>query len=181
MTEVRQLKLEPLTREAFAPFGDVPEMSGRPPDFEGVGTHAWILDYAEGGTAELLAVNSWYQGFPSRGSSATSTSRRRLLPSDRRRPESPSPRQPIRATRNPSPLPTRCEPSSSRSRWATSCGAGRGTHSTGSPLYPSEANFVMVTTAETTHELKTVELANWRLTQDVDYTERLGITFELVL
>ncbi len=62
MTEVRQLKLEPMTREAFAPFGDVPEMSGRPPDFEGVGTHAWILDYAEGGTAELLAVNSWYQG-----------------------------------------------------------------------------------------------------------------------
>jgi ureidoglycolate lyase len=169
--------------EAFARFGEVMQMTDqhRPPDFEGVGTHAWIPDYEEGGQTQLMAINSWYQGlhftrlerhfdvtqtFVALGPSASAVAV--AAPTDPNDPDAiPSPDD-VRAFLIDKPMGYILK----RGTW----------HSLDRyPLYPPEANFVIVTTKETTDELKNVEQANWRLTQDVDYAERFDASFEIVL
>jgi len=183
MAKVRTLQLEPMTPEAFAPFGEVMQTDdrSRPPDFEGVGTHAWIPDYDEGGQTQLMSINSWYQGlrftrlerhfdvtqtFVALGPSASAVAV--SAPTDASDPDAIPAPDDVRAFLIDKPMGYILK----RATW----------HSLDRfPLYPPEAKFVVVTTAETTDELKNVEQANWRLTQDVDYAERFDVSFKIVL
>src|SRR5439155_17709439 len=47
------------------------------------------------------------------------------------------------------------------------------------PLYPAESRIVIITSQETQVELETADQGDWRLSQQVDYQERFGITFQL--
>jgi ureidoglycolate hydrolase len=47
------------------------------------------------------------------------------------------------------------------------------------PLYPAESRLVIISSQETQVELESADPAGWRLTQQVDFEARFGITFEL--
>ncbi len=47
------------------------------------------------------------------------------------------------------------------------------------PLYPAEFRIVIISSQETQVELETADPADWRLTQQVDFEARFGITFQL--
>lgn len=47
------------------------------------------------------------------------------------------------------------------------------------PLYPAESRLVIISSQETQIELETVDRAEWRLTQQVDFDASFGVTFEL--
>ena len=49
------------------------------------------------------------------------------------------------------------------------------------PLGESESRIVMLTSRSTQLELQTKAQADWRLTQQVDFTQELGVTFQLVV
>lgn len=47
------------------------------------------------------------------------------------------------------------------------------------PLYPAESRLVIISSQETQVELETADRAGWRLTQQVDFEARFGVTFQL--
>ena len=47
------------------------------------------------------------------------------------------------------------------------------------PLYPAESRLVIISSQETQIELESADPADRRLTQQVDFEARFGITFEL--
>jgi hypothetical protein len=50
-----------------------------------------------------------------------------------------------------------------------------------SPLADEPSQIVIISALPTQEELETAPQARWRLTQDVDYVARFGVTFELVV
>jgi ureidoglycolate lyase len=62
VTTTHRLKVEPLTREAFAPFGQVIAPPDRKPDFEGLsGTRVWGLDFELDGRLQFGFVRVPHQ------------------------------------------------------------------------------------------------------------------------
>lgn len=56
MTELVEIALEPLTAEAFAPFGQLITARDEPPVFEAAHLKAWQMDFAVDGEIELMYV-----------------------------------------------------------------------------------------------------------------------------
>jgi ureidoglycolate lyase len=62
MARVHRIQIEPLTPEAFAPFGTVIDVGHRPPDYVGTsGTEAWHMAF-ESGRPLVSLLRTPYQG-----------------------------------------------------------------------------------------------------------------------
>jgi ureidoglycolate hydrolase len=61
MTEIVDVVLEPLTAEAFAPYGRPIDKGDGPPDFEGPHIASWRMDFAVDGEIELMYVRYFHQ------------------------------------------------------------------------------------------------------------------------
>ena len=64
MATVRKLKIEPLTEEAFRPYGELISAKDRTPDYENeAGSKVWSSDVQVDGAPQLVLVRGQYLGF----------------------------------------------------------------------------------------------------------------------
>src|SRR5690349_10902196 len=62
MVTIHRVKLEPLTDDAFAPFGQLISAKARTPDFETAsGTRGWAVDF-QSGRPLIMLLRTPYQG-----------------------------------------------------------------------------------------------------------------------
>ena len=61
MTETIEVALEPLTADAFAPYGQLITARDEPPAFEAPHLDAWRMDFAVDGEIELMVVRYIHQ------------------------------------------------------------------------------------------------------------------------
>lgn len=61
MTETVEVALEPLTADAFAPYGQLITARDEPPAFEAPHLDAWRMDFAVDGEIELMVVRYIHQ------------------------------------------------------------------------------------------------------------------------
>ena len=61
MTKIVEIALEPLTADAFAPYGQLIAPSAEPPSFEASHLEAWQMDFAVDGEIELMYVRYIHQ------------------------------------------------------------------------------------------------------------------------
>jgi ureidoglycolate hydrolase len=61
MTKIVEIALEPLTADAFAPYGQLITARDEPPAFEGSHLEAWQMDFAVDGEIELMYVRYIHQ------------------------------------------------------------------------------------------------------------------------
>lgn len=181
MSLVHQVKIEPLTDEAFAPFGEVISAKERPPDFEtGSGTQGWAVDFSSGRPLIML-LKTRFQGLRfsklERHFNVTQT----FLPLG----GSPA----VVAVAPPSTDRTAI-PAPAAVRAFLLDGAqgyvlGHGTwHSLDRfPLYPPDTRWVIITDRETQEDLLAAYRGQggWALTQEADYAATLGLAFEPTL
>ncbi len=183
MPTVHHLRIEPLTDEAFAPFGQVVSVKDRAPDFKTEsGTEGWAVEFRSG-TPLVMLLRTPYRplGFSrlERHFSVTQT----FLPLG----GSPA----VLALAPPSSTDDREKiPGPSEIRAFLLDGTkgyvlARGTwHSLDRfPLYPPDTSWVIITDHETQQDLTSAYAGQggWQLTQEVDYAARFGATFALTL
>lgn len=182
MTRLHRIRIEPLTEESFAPFGELLQPHVRPPDFRGVASVGWRAGFEIDGTVEVMLLHTEFAGLrfgklerhfnvtqsfvPVAGVPAAVVVAEPTDPDD------------------PAAIP---DPTDLRA-FLLDGTAGyvlrRGTwHSLDRyPLYPGAFDVVMLTAKETTHELQTAPREQWGLTQVVDYREHQpAIEFQLEL
>jgi ureidoglycolate lyase len=182
MATVHTVKIEPLTDEAFAPFGQIISAKDRAPDFETEsGTRGWAADF-QAGTPLLMLLRTPYRGlsftklerhfnltqtfFPMGGSPAVLAVA----------PAGSGDREQV-----PSPSDVRAFLLDGSAGYVL----GRGVwHSLDRyALYPPATQWVILTDHETQKDL-TDGYAGKRpaqLTQEIDFTARFGVTFALAL
>lgn len=185
---VQELHVERLTEDAFESFGQVLLPGSDGPDFRGVSTHAWIMNFEAKGATQLMTLVSWYQGltFPmlERHFAVTQT----FIATG----GSPS----VVAVAQAGDLDDRDHPPKPGDVRAFLVEPGNGYllhcgtwHSLDRfPLYEPGATWAVITTAETTDELKEAPseqwagtAEGWSLTQMYNYEEERGIVFRFVL
>src|SRR5262249_38248385 len=178
---VHQVKVEPLTGEGFAPFGQIISAKARAPDFQtGSGTEGWAVDCVAGRPPVML-LRTPDQGLrfskPERHFPMTQT----FLPLG----GSPAvvavaPPSTDRAA-IPAPRDVRAFLLDGSQGYALA----RGTwHSLDRfPLYPPDTRWVIITDHETQDDLLAAYTGRggWALSQEVDYRARLDVTFAIEL
>ena len=182
MATVHTVKVEPLTDDTFAPFGQIISAKDRKPDFETKsGTRGWAVGF-ESGTPLLMLLHTPYKGLTfsklERHFNLTQT----FLPMG----GSPAvlavaPPGTGDRERIPSPSDVRAFLLDGTKGYAL----GRGVwHSLDRyPLYPPATEWVIVTDHETQNDLTAgyAEKRPAKLTQEVDFAARFGVTFALTL
>lgn len=181
MPTIHEVTIEPLTEEAFAPFGQVISAKDRPPDFRTEsGTEGWAVDF-RAGRPLLMLLRTPYRGLRfsklERHFNLTQT----FLPLG----GSPAavavaPPSPDRSA-VPDPRDVRAFLLDGRSGYALAPGTW---HSLDRfPLYAPDTRWVIITDHETQDDLLAAYggRGGWQLTQEVDYGARLGLTFALTL
>jgi ureidoglycolate lyase len=178
---VHHVKVEPLTEEAFAPFGQVISAKTRPPDFKTEsGTEGWAVDF-HAGRPLLMLLRTQYQGLRfsklERHFNLTQT----FLPLG----GSPA----VLAVAPPSPDRTAVPAPGDVRAFLLDGSLGyalaRGTwHSLDRfPLYPPDTRWVIITDHETQQDLLTAYAGRggWQLTHEVDFRDHAGCEFALTL
>lgn len=181
MLLLHQVKIEPLTDEAFAPFGQLISAKDRPPDFETEsGTQGWAVDFSSGRPLIML-LKTRYQGLrfsklerhfnltqtflPLGGSPAVVA----VAPPSTDR------------TASPAPAEVRAFLLDGTKGYVLAHGTW---HSLDRfPLYPPETRWVIITDRETQDDLLAAYRGQggWTLTQEADYAAERGLAFELTL
>ncbi len=183
MPSVHQLKIETLTDESFAEFGQVISVKDRPPDFRSAsGTEGWAVDFRAGHPLVML-LKTPYRGLnftklerhfnltqtfiPLGGAPAVVAVAAASLAGDRET--------------VPSPDRVRAFLLDGTKGYALAPGTW---HSLDRfPLYPPDTRWVIITDHETQEDLNAAYAGQggWKLTQEVDYAVRFGVTFALAL
>jgi ureidoglycolate lyase len=179
---VAQIKVEPLTEAAFAPFGEVISAKGRSPDFRGEsGTEGWAIDFRSG-TPLVMLLRTPYLGLRFSKLERHFNLTQAFLPLG----GSPA----VLAVAPPGPADRDAHPAPGDVRAFLLDGTvgyalGRGTwHSLDRfPLYPPATQWVIITDRETQDDLTAAYAGRggFELTQEVDYEKALGVTFALAL
>jgi ureidoglycolate hydrolase len=181
MATVHEVEVEPLTEDAFAPFGQIISAKARPPDFRTEsGTEGWAVDFRSGRPL-LMLLRTPYQGLRfsklERHFGLTQT----FLPLG----GSPA----VVAVAAPSPdrsaVPAPAEVRAFLLDGTKGYALGRGTwHSLDRfPLYAPDTRWVIITDHETQEDLLAAYggRGGGQLTQEVDYRTRFDLTFALTL
>jgi ureidoglycolate lyase len=181
MGTVRELPIEPLTEEAFAPFGQIISAKERAPDYRTEsGTEGWAVDFRSGRPLVML-LRTQYQGLRfsklERHFELTQT----FLPLG----GSPAvvavaPPSSDRAA-IPDPAEVRAFLLDGTKGYALAPGTW---HSLDRfPLYSPDTRWVIITDHETQQDLLTAYSGKggWKLTQEADYRARFDLTFALTL
>jgi ureidoglycolate lyase len=181
MPTVREVTIEPLTEEAFAPFGQVIAAKARAPDFRTEsGTEGWAVDFRAGRPLVML-LRTPYRGLRFWKLERHFTLTQAFLPLG----GSPA----VVAVAPPSPdrsaIP---DPADVRAFLLDgSCGyaLAPGTwHSLDRlPLYAPDTRWVIITDHETQDDLLAgyEGRGGWQLTQEIDCRARFDLTFTLTL
>jgi len=182
MTSVHTIRVEPLTEDSFAPFGQVIEAKNREADFRGGGvSRGWFVDFQADGTTSVgvsrvicqaLSFKRMERHFavtqsfiPLYGMPAVVAVAALTDPND------------------PASVPKPEDVHAFLIDGTKGYMLYKGTwHSLDRfPLKPPSAAFVIVSTHETTADLKLAYegKGGFKLTQDVDFEKKFGITFEM--
>jgi ureidoglycolate lyase len=179
MTTIVRVRVEPLTDEAFRPFGEILSPKSTPPDFQGVGSAGWKSGFDLDGRAQVMTYRSDYTGLQVRHLERHFAVTQTFIPLG----GTPA----VVAVAPPTDPDPDALPAPEQVRAFLLDGSAgyvlkRGTwHSLDRyPLEPRPADIVIITERETQDELEQVEQARWTRTQQVDYLERLDVLFELV-
>jgi ureidoglycolate hydrolase len=181
MPTVQQVPIEPLTEDAFAPFGQLISAKARTPDFKTEsGTEGWAVDFGSGRPLIML-LRTVYQGL------RFSKLERHFNVTQSFLPLGGSPAvvavAPPSADRAsvPAPAAIRAFLLDGSQGYALA----RGTwHSLDRfPLYPPDTRWVILTDHETQNDLLAAYSGKggWELSQEVDYRARFDVTFALTL
>jgi ureidoglycolate lyase len=181
--KTHQVRVEQLTAEAFAPFGDVIALGQRPPDFvgTGLGTEGWNVNFFAASSVRVALIHGPYHGM-------------RFSKLERHRnvtqsfiPLGGSPAVIAFAEPTDADDPTAVPDPGQVRAFLIDGTQGylmkRGTwHSLDRhPLYRRGCEFVILTDQATQTELEHSPRGQWQLTQDFDYATERGISFELVV
>jgi ureidoglycolate lyase len=182
MATVHEVNIEPLTDDAFAPFGQIISAKDRAPDFHTAsGTRGWAVDF-QSGMPLLMLLHTPYRGLSftklERHFNVTQT----FLPMG----GSPAvvavaPADSGDGARGPAPSDVRAFLLDGTKGYAL---GRRVWHSLDRyALYPPSTQWVIITDHETQQDLTAAYAGRgaMRLTQEVDFAERFGVTFALVL
>jgi ureidoglycolate hydrolase len=177
MSRIVSIPVEPLTEEAFQPFGELLSIKDRPADFQGVSSTGWKAGFEATASPAIMLLSSRYVGMQfnllERHFNVTQT----FIPLG----GTPS----VVAVAGPTTKDEIPQPESLRA-FLIDGSAGyvlhKGTwHSLDRyPLGPPSAEIVIITSQDTQQELETVDQASWKLTQQVDYEAEYGVTFEII-
>jgi ureidoglycolate lyase len=180
MARVHRIQIEPLTPEAFAPFGTVIDVGHRPPDYVGTsGTEAWHMAF-ESGRPLVSLLRTPYQGLRFRTMERHFHVSQAFIPLGG---------EPAAVAVAPPSADLDAVPELEAIRAFLLDGSKgyvlhRGTwHSLDRfPLRPPDTRFVMLTDRETQDDLTAAYAARRpaALTQEVDLEQVLGATIELV-
>ena len=180
MERTVRVKVEPLSEEAFQPFGEVLGPKVRPADYQGVNSVGWKAGFESSSAPVVMVLSSRYAGLCfsrlERHLNVTQT----FIPLGRV-PAIVAVAAPTAEDRGavPAPEDVRAFLLDGTAGYALKRGAW---HSLDRyPLHPPSAEIVIITSRDTQEELETVEREQRRLTQEVDYAARFGVTFELQL
>lgn len=181
MPTIREVTIEPLSEEAFAPFGQIISAKERPPDFQTEsGTEGWAVDFRSGRPLVML-LRTPYRGLQfwklERHFNLTQT----FLPLG----GSPA----VVAVAPPSsdraiiPDPTEVRGFLLDGTKGYALAPGTWHSLDRLPLYAPDTRWVIITDHETQQDLLTAYSGKggWNLTQEVDYRARLDLTFALTL
>jgi ureidoglycolate lyase len=183
MPTVHQLRIEPLTEEAFAPFGQIVSVKNRAPDFKTEsGTEGWAVDFRSG-TPLVMLLRTPYRP------PAFSKLERHFNVTQTFLPLGGSPAvlalAPPASTDDREKIPGPTEVRAFLLDGTKGYALARGTwHSLDRfPLCPPATEWVMITDQETQQDLTAAYGARSqaRLTQEIDYAARFGVTFALTL
>lgn len=181
MPRTHSIDLEPLSAEAFAPFGQLIAMPERPPVFEGPHIQSWRMDFSAEGPVELMYVRYRHQPLRTHRLERHFTVAQSFIPLDGR----PS----VMIVAGPTDAADRAalpHPDSVRAfylegttgvlLWPAAWHA-----LTRFPLHPEGGAFVMVTARATQQELEeqTRSGAEPGLTQVVDLGSAFGVELEV--
>jgi ureidoglycolate hydrolase len=181
MQALREVRIEPLTDDAFAPFGQVIAVGERAPDFKTEsGTEGWAIDF-QAGRPLVMVLRTLYQGLrfsklerhfgltqtflPLGGSPAVVA----VAP--------PS----VDGAAVPDPAAVRAFLLDGTKGYALAAGTW---HSLDRfPLYPPDTRWVIITDHETQNDLVSAYggRGGWELSQETDYRVGAGLTFVLSL
>lgn len=180
MPRLVPIKAELLTAEAFAPFGELLSSTARPADFNGLNSDGWKAAFTATGSTLIMTLSSRYSGLRfgklERHLNVTQT----FIPLGRI-PAVVAVAAPT--DDDPAAIPAPEDVRAFLIDGSVGYVLKRGTwHSLDRfPLYPPSAEIVIITSQDTQEELEHAPRETWRLTQEVDYTARFGVTFELAL
>jgi ureidoglycolate lyase len=178
MERVVRVKVEMLTPEAFAPFGEVLCRGEQPPGFVGTTSVGWKASYEGSGAPLIMTLSSRYVGLRcttlERHLNVTQT----FVPLGRV-PAIIAVAAPTGETATPAPEEVHAFLIDGSAGYVLKAGAW---HSPDRyPLYPPSAEIVIITSLDTQHELETRDRADWQLTQVVDFHADRALTFEFEL
>jgi len=183
MTRVHELRIELLTEEAFRPFGQIISAKGRPPDFRGEGgTLGWSIDF-RAGTPLVTFLKTPFQGLQFKKLERHFNVTQAFIPLGGTAAvvAVAAPSQGADRDAIPQPEEVRAFLLDGTKGYAL---AKNTWHSLDRfPLYPPDTSFVMITDHETQDDLTLAYAAGGggKLTLEVDYERRLGVTFAMVL
>jgi ureidoglycolate hydrolase len=180
MGRVVQIPVAPLTEEGFRPYGELIHAAERPADFQGITTEGWKTAIEVDGPPMIMFLSSRGEGLRftrlERHFGVTQT----FIPMG----SVPS----LVAMAAPTdPDPAAIPAPEDVRGFLVDGSAGyvlkRGTwHSLDRfPLADKPSQIVIISALPTQEELETAPQDVWRLTQDVDYNARFGVTFEFSL
>jgi ureidoglycolate lyase len=180
MAIVRQLRVERLTPQAFAPFGSLIDAQDRPPDFGGLsGTQLWGLDFEVDGRLQLGFLRVPYQGLSCRVLEQHHGVTQAFIPVSGP-PAVLAVAPPTEPDAVPDPAEVRAFLLEGRSGYIMK----RNTwHSLDRyPLYPPHGDWIILTDWETTEDLlASPDRLGAKLTRAVDFEQRYGVTFQFDL
>ena len=183
VARVTRLTVEPLTEAAFRPFGEIIGERPSAPDFRGEkGTLGWSIDW-RGGRAKVSYLRTPYQGLGFRKLERHLELTQAFIPMGGAAallavaaPTDPRNREAV-----PGPESVRAFFLDGRQGYALHQGTW---HSLDRfAVAPPDTRWVIITDHETADDLEAAYSGRggFALTQEVDYAERFGTTFELVL
>ena len=184
MARMVRIKAEPLTAEAFRPFGQIIGAPERPPDYRGGGkSEGWLVDYQAAGRTRVTVSRVPFQGFTFRKLERHFGVTQAFIPLDGAPavvgvapPTDPNDREAI-----PAPEQVRAFIIEGSRGYLLAHGAWHTLDRF--PLYPPHTVFVILSDHETFQDLTMAYTGRggWTLSQEVDYEARFGVTFEITL
>ncbi len=165
-----------MTADRFRPYGTLLAPRSGSPDFRSLTSEGWNTPFEIDGLPLLMVLVSRFSGMRFTRLERHFSVSQAFIPIGRT-----SALVAVAAPTNPDAIP---KPDEIRAFVIDgSCGyvLKRGTwHSVDRyPMYKADSRVVMITSRETQMELETQDKGAWRHTQQVDYEERLGVTFQL--
>mgnify|MGYP001334247372 CR=1 FL=1 len=184
MGNVQIIKVEPLTEEAFEPYGEILNDKGVTPDFKGGGkSQSWSVDFEADGRVLVMASKNPFQGLAFKKMERHFSHTQTFIPLS----GSPAlvavapPTDPNNREDIPNPEQVRAFLIDGTKGYMLK----RGTWHTLDrfPLYPPGAVYVVLATHENNEDLRLAYAGQggFKLSQEVDFEAKLGVSFEMVL